>query len=182
MLFDEDQLAIQDLARRFAREKLAPHYQARDKSGVLERVVDPRDGRARPDGRRPAGTIWRPRRARRHRRRRRGGARLWRFQHQRGAGRGVAARRGHHEQRHAGACGILGSPDGQRRDADGRLRHRAERRLRCRRHEAAVPARRRPLRARWREDVDHVRRLRRRVHRVRPHRLAPRAAPPGSPR
>ena len=39
MLFDEDQLAIRDLARRFAREKLAPHYQARDKSGAMDRAL-----------------------------------------------------------------------------------------------------------------------------------------------
>ena len=39
MLFNEDQLAIQDLARRFAREKLAPQYQARDKSGVLDKSL-----------------------------------------------------------------------------------------------------------------------------------------------
>src|SRR5579871_1748794 len=39
MIFNDDQLAIQDLARRFAREKLAPGYQARDKSGVLDRAL-----------------------------------------------------------------------------------------------------------------------------------------------
>ena len=39
MIFNDDQLAIQDLARRFAREKLAPQYQARDKSGVLDRAL-----------------------------------------------------------------------------------------------------------------------------------------------
>ena len=39
MLFNEDQLAIRDLARRFSREKLAPHYQARDKSGVMDRAL-----------------------------------------------------------------------------------------------------------------------------------------------
>ena len=39
MLFDADQLAIRDLARRFAREKLAPQYQKLDKSGVLDRAV-----------------------------------------------------------------------------------------------------------------------------------------------
>ncbi len=37
MLLNEDQLAIRDLARRFARERLAPHYQAREAAGVLER-------------------------------------------------------------------------------------------------------------------------------------------------
>ena len=39
MIFNDDQLAIQNLARRFAREKLAPQYQARDKSGVLDRSL-----------------------------------------------------------------------------------------------------------------------------------------------
>ena len=39
MIFNDDQLAIKDLARRFAREKLAPHYQAREKSGVLDRSL-----------------------------------------------------------------------------------------------------------------------------------------------
>ncbi len=39
MLFNEDQLAIRDLARRFAREKLAPQYQQLDRTGVLDRAV-----------------------------------------------------------------------------------------------------------------------------------------------
>src|ERR1700736_2671501 len=39
MLFNEDQLAIRNLARRFAREKLAPQYQKLDKTGVLDRAV-----------------------------------------------------------------------------------------------------------------------------------------------
>ena len=39
MLFNEDQLAIRELARRFAREKLAPLYQKRDRTGVLDRAV-----------------------------------------------------------------------------------------------------------------------------------------------
>jgi cyclohexanecarboxyl-CoA dehydrogenase len=39
MIFNDEQLAIRDLARRFAREKLAPQYQARDKSGVLDRSL-----------------------------------------------------------------------------------------------------------------------------------------------
>ena len=39
MLFNEDQLAISDLARRFAREKLAPQYQKLDGTGVLDRAV-----------------------------------------------------------------------------------------------------------------------------------------------
>jgi cyclohexanecarboxyl-CoA dehydrogenase len=37
MIPNEDQRAIRDLARRFARERLAPHYQAREASGVLDR-------------------------------------------------------------------------------------------------------------------------------------------------
>jgi cyclohexanecarboxyl-CoA dehydrogenase len=37
MLLDEDQLAIRDLARRFARQRLAPSYQAREKVGVMDR-------------------------------------------------------------------------------------------------------------------------------------------------
>ncbi|MGA2043253.1 MAG: acyl-CoA dehydrogenase family protein [Roseiarcus sp.] len=37
MIPNDDQLAIRDLARRFARERLAPHYQARETSGVLDR-------------------------------------------------------------------------------------------------------------------------------------------------
>ena len=39
MIFNDDQLAIKNLARRFAREKLLPQYQARDKSGVLDRAL-----------------------------------------------------------------------------------------------------------------------------------------------
>lgn len=37
MLLNEDQIAIRDLARRFARQQLLPHYQAREKVGVLDR-------------------------------------------------------------------------------------------------------------------------------------------------
>ncbi len=37
MILNDDQRAIRDIARRFAREKLLPHYQAREKSGVLDR-------------------------------------------------------------------------------------------------------------------------------------------------
>ena len=39
MIPNEDQVAIRDLARRFARERLAPHYQAREASGVLDRSL-----------------------------------------------------------------------------------------------------------------------------------------------
>jgi cyclohexanecarboxyl-CoA dehydrogenase len=39
MIPNEDQVAIRDLARRFARERLAPHYQAREASGVLDREL-----------------------------------------------------------------------------------------------------------------------------------------------
>lgn len=39
MIPNEDQIAIRDLARRFARERLAPHYQARENSGVLDRQL-----------------------------------------------------------------------------------------------------------------------------------------------
>jgi cyclohexanecarboxyl-CoA dehydrogenase len=39
MLLTEDQLAIRDLARRFARERLAPYYQAREASGILDRKL-----------------------------------------------------------------------------------------------------------------------------------------------
>jgi cyclohexanecarboxyl-CoA dehydrogenase len=39
MLFDEDQLAIRDQARRFARERLLPAYQAREKSGTMDRAL-----------------------------------------------------------------------------------------------------------------------------------------------
>lgn len=39
MLFNEDQLAIRDQARRFARERLLPAYQARERSGVMDRAL-----------------------------------------------------------------------------------------------------------------------------------------------
>jgi alkylation response protein AidB-like acyl-CoA dehydrogenase len=39
MIPNEDQVAIRDLARRFARERLAPHYQAREASGILDRSL-----------------------------------------------------------------------------------------------------------------------------------------------
>jgi cyclohexanecarboxyl-CoA dehydrogenase len=39
MILNEDQLAIRDLARRFAKERLAPHYQAREAAGVIDRKL-----------------------------------------------------------------------------------------------------------------------------------------------
>jgi cyclohexanecarboxyl-CoA dehydrogenase len=39
MILNEDQLAIRDLARRFAKEQLAPHYQARETAGVMDRKL-----------------------------------------------------------------------------------------------------------------------------------------------
>jgi cyclohexanecarboxyl-CoA dehydrogenase len=39
MILNEDQLAIRDLARRFARDRLAPHYQAREAAGVMDRKL-----------------------------------------------------------------------------------------------------------------------------------------------
>jgi cyclohexanecarboxyl-CoA dehydrogenase len=39
MILNEDQLAIRDLARRFAKERLAPHYQAREAEGVMDRKL-----------------------------------------------------------------------------------------------------------------------------------------------
>jgi cyclohexanecarboxyl-CoA dehydrogenase len=39
MLFSDDQLAFRDMARRFARERLAPHYQSREKVGVMDRAL-----------------------------------------------------------------------------------------------------------------------------------------------
>jgi cyclohexanecarboxyl-CoA dehydrogenase len=39
MILNEDQLAIRDLARRFAKELLAPHYQAREMAGVMDRKL-----------------------------------------------------------------------------------------------------------------------------------------------
>ena len=37
--FTEEQQAIRDTARRFAREKLAPGYGAREESGVIDRAL-----------------------------------------------------------------------------------------------------------------------------------------------
>ncbi len=39
MILSDDQRAIRDIARRFSREKLLPHYQAREKLGVLDRSL-----------------------------------------------------------------------------------------------------------------------------------------------
>jgi len=39
MILNEDQLAIRDLARRFAKQRLAPHYQARETAGVMDRKL-----------------------------------------------------------------------------------------------------------------------------------------------
>ena len=139
--------------------------------------ADPGNGKPRPDGRRFAGEFRRSRRPRGHRRHHRRGTRLWRFQHQRGSRRGLAARGGHHEQRDARACRVLDSAHGLRRNPDGGLRHRAQRRFGRERAQTALPPRRRPLHSRRREDLDNLRRLRRRLHRVRPHRARRRAAP-----
>ncbi len=39
MLLDDDQTALQDVARRFARERLAPRYQKREAEGKLDRAL-----------------------------------------------------------------------------------------------------------------------------------------------
>ncbi len=39
MLFNEDQIALRDVARRFAREKLRPHYQAREAEQGFDRAL-----------------------------------------------------------------------------------------------------------------------------------------------
>jgi cyclohexanecarboxyl-CoA dehydrogenase len=39
MLLDDDQTALQDVARRFARERLAPRYQKREAEGQLDRAL-----------------------------------------------------------------------------------------------------------------------------------------------
>ncbi|WP_326533387.1 acyl-CoA dehydrogenase family protein [Pseudorhodoferax sp.] len=39
MVFNEDQLALREAAQRFARERLAPHYLQRERSGRLDRAL-----------------------------------------------------------------------------------------------------------------------------------------------
>ncbi len=39
MVLTDEQKALQDSARRFARERLLPHYQQREKAGVLDRAL-----------------------------------------------------------------------------------------------------------------------------------------------
>ena len=39
MILSEDQRAIRDLARRFGREQLLPHYQARERAGQMDRAL-----------------------------------------------------------------------------------------------------------------------------------------------
>src|SRR5690554_7352886 len=39
MILNEDQKAIQELARKFSREKLLPYYQARERAGKLDREI-----------------------------------------------------------------------------------------------------------------------------------------------
>jgi cyclohexanecarboxyl-CoA dehydrogenase len=39
LLLTDEQRAFQDVAQRFAREKLAPHYQAREREGVIDRAL-----------------------------------------------------------------------------------------------------------------------------------------------
>ncbi len=39
MVLTDDQRALQDTARRFSREQLLPHYQQREKSGILDREL-----------------------------------------------------------------------------------------------------------------------------------------------
>ena len=39
MIFTEEQSAFQDIARRFAQERLAPGYMAREQAAVLDRAL-----------------------------------------------------------------------------------------------------------------------------------------------
>ena len=39
MLLNEDQIALRDVARRFSREKLKPHYQAREAEKGFDRAL-----------------------------------------------------------------------------------------------------------------------------------------------
>lgn len=39
MILNDDQIAFRDIARRFSREHLAPHYQVREKAGVMDRAL-----------------------------------------------------------------------------------------------------------------------------------------------
>src|SRR5262245_32154048 len=45
MVLNDDQKALQETARRFARERLLPHYQTRKKLGVLDRGLMSEMGR-----------------------------------------------------------------------------------------------------------------------------------------
>jgi cyclohexanecarboxyl-CoA dehydrogenase len=39
MLFTDDQIALRDVARRFARERLKPHYQKREAESGFDRAL-----------------------------------------------------------------------------------------------------------------------------------------------
>ena len=39
MMFDDDQMALRDVARRFAREKLRPDYQKRESQPGIDRAL-----------------------------------------------------------------------------------------------------------------------------------------------
>ena len=80
MICNDDQLAIRDLARRFARDKLAPQYPGARQIRRPRPCASSRDGAAWPDGRRPARGRWRPRSAGRHHRHHRRGACVRRLQ------------------------------------------------------------------------------------------------------
>ena len=45
MVLNDDQKALQETARRFARERLLPDYQKREKAGVLDRALIAEMGR-----------------------------------------------------------------------------------------------------------------------------------------
>ena len=45
MVLNEDQRALQETARRFSRERLLPHYQQREREGVLDRALIAEMGR-----------------------------------------------------------------------------------------------------------------------------------------
>ena len=61
MVLTDDQKALQETARRFARERLLPHYQKREKARRPRPRAHRRDGPPRPARRRPARGAGRPR-------------------------------------------------------------------------------------------------------------------------
>ena len=170
MELDDVQRDLQALAHDFAEREMRPLAARVRRVRGVPVAGRPQGGRGRADVLRPAGGVRRRRRRQpRHRGRDHRGAGLGLLRDGRLHRRRRLLRRPDRGARHAGAEGALAAAAVLAdRPRDRRARdHRAERRLRRRRHDDVGREGRRRLRAERPEDVDLVRADGRPVHRVR---------------